>query len=202
MIPTADPVEAGGHVGQQRAAGHVDRTCFSYSPVKIRVAALVLLGAATLVAMGFVASGSLVRWLWLACLLGVACLAHLLNRRAAVEAVLTVDERGIVDRRLMSKRIDWQEIEAICPVDLDRSHVVDLRLRWPSVTLAEAGWRIRIGAACQKGYDVPAITISMLLLEGHVSELLKAVAQYRPDLLHHTNRGSILLSLPRKVAPG
>ena len=36
----------------------------------------------------------------------------------------------------------------------------------------------------------------------HASELLKAVAQYRPDLLHHTNRGSILLSLPRKVAPG
>jgi len=31
---------------------------------------------------------------------------------------------------------------------------------------------------------VPAVTISMLLLDGNVCDLLNAVAQYRPDLLH------------------
>ena len=45
---------------------------------------------------------------------------------------------------------------------------------------------------CQIGYGVPAVTISMLLLEGNVAELLNAVAQYRPDLLHDSNRASRL----------
>jgi hypothetical protein len=30
----------------------------------------------------------------------------------------------------------------------------------------------------------------MLLLDGDVSELLEAVAEYRPDLLHHVNRAT------------
>jgi hypothetical protein len=29
-------------------------------------------------------------------------------------------------------------------------------------------------------------------LDGNVSEMLGAIAQYRPDLLHHTNRGTPL----------
>ena len=60
--------------------------------------------------------------------------------------------------------------------------------RWPKTTLAGTRWLVRIGALCQLGYGVPAVTISMLLLEGNISELLAAVAQYRPDLLHHSNR--------------
>jgi hypothetical protein len=30
----------------------------------------------------------------------------------------------------------------------------------------------------------------MLLLDGDVSELLEAVAEYRPDLLHYVNRAA------------
>jgi hypothetical protein len=182
MIPTADPFD-------QQAARDVVRTCFSWSIAKIRFAAFVLLGAATPAAIGFAISSTFVKWLCLIWLLGVALLMRLLSQRATTEAVVvTIDQRGILDRRLMSKRIDWQEIEAICPVNIDRSSVVDLKLRWPEITLAETWWPVRIGAACQRGYNVPAVTISMLLLEGQVSELLYAVAQYRPDLLHHTNR--------------
>jgi hypothetical protein len=72
--------------------------------------------------------------------------------------------------------------------------VVDIRLRWPKATLAGPRWPVRIGAHCQTGYGVPAITISLLLLEGNVAEMLEAVAQYRPDLLHHTNRSSDLIA--------
>jgi hypothetical protein len=121
-------------------------------------------------------------------LVGRRCV-HLLSRRASSETVvLTIDQHGILDRRLMSKRIGWHEIEAICPVDIDRSHVVDLKLRWPETTLAKTRWPVRIGAACQRGYGIPAVTISMVLLKGHVSELLDAVGRYRPDLLHSANR--------------
>jgi hypothetical protein len=63
------------------------------------------------------------------------------------------------------------------------------------ITLGETRWPVRIGAYCQIGYGVPAVTISMLLLEGNVSEMLDAVAQYRPDLLHNTNRRTPLSAI-------
>jgi hypothetical protein len=119
-----------------------------------------------------------------------------LGRRAAADAVvLSVDHHGILDQRLMSKHITWQEIEAICPVDTDRSYVVDIELRWPKETLGEARWPVRIGAYCQMAYGVPAITISMLLLDGNVCDLLNAVAQY--DLIFCTAKIKERRSLPR-----
>ena len=157
----------------------------------MRVVALILFGLALPAVAGFSVASTQARWLFLTWLSCVAMLLTPLARRANAKAiVLTVDERGIFDRRLMSKPIVWQEIEAICPVDPKRSHVVDLRLRWPAATLAETRWAVRIGAACQNAYDVPAVTISMLLLEGHVSDLLDAIGRHRPDLLHWTNRAN------------
>jgi hypothetical protein len=163
--------------------------CFSWDANKVRAASLLLLAAAIPAAAGVFVTDPFVKWLCVAWMLGIAYLMHLLGKRANADAVvLTIDERGILDRRLMSKRIEWQEIEAICPVDVERSHVVDLKLRWPATTLAQTRWSVRIGAACQAGCDVPAITLSMLLLEGNVSDLLHAIALHRSDLLHHTNQ--------------
>jgi hypothetical protein len=180
-----DPVEASRRIGRSGEAS------FGWGLAEIRIAALVLLGAAAPAAFDFVVPDPFVKWLCALWLAGVALLMHGLVRRASAEAVvLSIDRRGILDRRLMSKRIAWQEIEAICPVDADRSHVVDIRLRWPKDTLAETRWPVRIGAYCQVAYGVPAVTISMLLLEGNVSEMLTAVARYRPDLLHRTNRSA------------
>jgi hypothetical protein len=149
----------------------------------------VLLGIAAPAAAAFPVSAPLAQWLCVAWLAGVAFLMHCLSRRARIETeVLSVDERGILDRRLMPRRIEWREIEAICPVDVDRNHVVDIRLRWPKLTLAETRWSVRIGSHCQIGYGVPAVSISMLLLDGNVADLLDVVGQHRPDLLHCTNR--------------
>jgi hypothetical protein len=88
---------------------------------------------------------------------------------------------------LISRPIAWQEIKAIWPVNADRSHTIDIELRWPKTTLRDARWSVRVGAYCQIGYGVPAVTISMLLLDGGVSDLLNAIAQYRPDLLDYSN---------------
>ena len=162
---------------------------FVWSLAKIRIAALILFGTVTPALVGFTLSTPFVRWLCLVWLLGVALLMHGLSRRASDDSVvLSVNQRGILDRRLMARRIEWQEISAICLVDTDRSHTVDIRLRWPRTTLDQTCWLVRIGAHCQIGYGVPAVTFSMLLLDGDVSELLEAVAQYRPDLLHYVNR--------------
>ena len=172
-------------------------TSFMWSLVKIRIACLVLLGAAMPATAGFAVSVSSVKWLCLAWLVGVAILIHRLSRRASADTVvLSIDQRGILDHRLMLRHIEWHEIEAICQVDPNRSHVVDIKLRWPKITLAETRWSVRIGAYCQLGYGVPAVTISTLLLEGNVSEILDAVAQYRPDLLHHADRRAPLIARP------
>jgi hypothetical protein len=169
--------------------GHAGGTSFVWSLAKIRSAALILFGAATPALVGFTFPNPFMHWLCLVWLLGVALLMHGLSKRASDDTVvLSVDQRGILDRRLMARHIEWQEIEAICPVDTDRSHTVDIRLRWPRATLDQTRWLVRIGAHCQIGYGVPAVTISMLLLAGDVSELLDAVAEYRPDLLHRVNR--------------
>jgi hypothetical protein len=162
---------------------------FTWSPAKIRIAGIVLFGAAVPAAAAFAVSAPLLKWLCLAWLVGVALLMHRLSRRIHAETeVLSVDERGILDRRLMARPIAWQEISAICSVDIDRNNVVDIRLRWPETTLAGTSWPVKIGAYCQAAYGVPAVSISMLLLDGSVCEMLEAVAQYRPDLLHATNR--------------
>jgi hypothetical protein len=79
-----------------------------------------------------------VKWLCLAWLAGVALLMQGLSRRAYdCSVVLCVDQRGILDRRLMSSHIKWQEIDAIWPVDTDHSHTVDIKLRWPKTTLGD-----------------------------------------------------------------
>jgi hypothetical protein len=172
-------------------------TSFMWSLAKIRVACLVLLGATTPAVAAFAVCGPFVKWFCLAWLVGVAFLIHCLSRRASADTVvLSVDQRGILDHRLMPRYIEWQEISAICPVDANRNHVVDIELRWPKITLAETRWPVRIGAYCQTGYGVPAVTISMLLLEGNVSEVLDAVAKYRADLLHHTNRAALHTAHP------
>jgi MFS family permease len=160
--------------------------CFAWSLRKIRVASVVLACTAIPAAAGFTLSVPFAQWLCLAWLLGVAVLLGGLGRRASADTVvLSIDERGIFDRRLMSRHFEWREIEAIGPVNIDRSRVVDIRLRWPKATLAGTRWPVRIGAHCQTGYGVPAVTISLLLLEGNVAEVLEAVAHHRPDLLHH-----------------
>ena len=172
---------------------HAGGASFVWSLPKIRIAALILFGAATPALVGFTLPTPFMQWLCLVWLLGVALLMHGLSRRASDgSVVLSVDQRGILDRRLMARRIEWQEIDAICPVDTDRSHTVDIRLRWPRTTLDQTRALVRIGAYCQIGYGVPAITISMLLLDGDVSKLLDAVAEYRPDLLHYINRAAQL----------
>jgi hypothetical protein len=187
-VPRPSPVEH--HLSETpQEIGRDGRASFVWSLAKIRVACLVLLGAAAPAVVVFLVSGASGKWLCLAWLAAVAAFMHCLSRRAlAATEVLSIDDHGILDRRLMPRRIAWQEIEGICEVDEDRNHVVDIRLRWPAVTLAQTRWPVRIGAYCQTGYDVPAVSISMLLLEGSAREMLAAVAKHRPDLLHCTNR--------------
>ena len=159
--------------------------CFSWSIEKLRFAALVLVATALPAAiLALTPSVAAVRVLGLAWLFAIARLARGISRRATSgTAVLMIDHSGILDSRLMPRRIGWHEIEMVFPVNLERGKVIDLSLRQPDTTLAGTRWLTRIGAVLQQAYGVPAITISMLLLDGQVADLLAAIARYRPDLV-------------------
>jgi len=174
---------------QALPAHHGDAVALPWSHGRIRFAALLLLGAALPAIVGFAIAGPFLKWLSLAWLAGVAALMDRLSRRASTDAVvLSIDRQGILDRRLMPRPIEWREIEAICPVDPSRSHVVEIRLRWPESTLAGTRWPVRIGAYCQRACGIPAVTINMMLLDGSIRDVLEAIARHRPDLLDPMNR--------------
>src|SRR5262245_15684491 len=95
---------------------------FSWSPVKVRRAGVALAASALPALLGCAASAAWLHGFCLAWLIVVACLLDALGRRADHGAVvLSVDRRGIFDRRLLPRRIDWQEIEGISPVNTERS---------------------------------------------------------------------------------
>jgi hypothetical protein len=169
---------------------------------KLRLASLILASLVLPTGVGFALSGPAGRWFFLTGLVSVAALMHGLVRRSdPATVVLSIDHRGILDRRLMARRIAWQEIAAVCRVDIRRSQVVDLVLSWPDDTLRGTPWLVRIGGPCQTGFDVPAVTISMLLLNGSVGDALHAIAMHRPDLLHKTNRGSLRCAFDEQQNP-
>jgi hypothetical protein len=188
MVPASQPKSLQLDLAVRPQTVHQARTSFVWSCAKIRIASLVLAAVATPATAAFAMPVPVVKWLCLAWLCGIAVLMRGLSRRANDGAVvLSVDRRGILDHRLISRHIAWQEIKTIWPVNADRNHTIDIELHWPETTLRDSRWSVRIGAYCQKGYGVPAVTVSMLLLDGSVSDLLNAIAQYRPDLLDRSN---------------
>jgi hypothetical protein len=188
MVRASQPKSLQLDLAERPQPVHQARTSFVWSHAKIRIASLVLAAVATPAAAAFAAPAPFVKWLCLVWLCGIAVLMQGLSRRVNDGAVvLSVDRRGILDHRLISRHIAWQEIKTIWPVNADRNHTIDIELRWPKTTLRDTRWSVRVGAYCQMGYGVPAVTISMLLLDGSVSDLLNAIALYRPDLLDYSN---------------
>jgi len=81
--------------------------------------------------------------------------------------VLMIDQSGILDLRLMPRRIGWHEIEMVFSGQSRSAAESSISaLRWQtSHSRARAGSHA-FGAILQQAYGVPAITISMLLLDG------------------------------------
>jgi hypothetical protein len=113
-------------------------------------------------------------------------------------AVVNQEEVTMVRATFLEERRTWEERARPARqvgVTCFRWSLAKMRI----AALVATRWSVRIGAYCQIGYGVPADTISMLLVKGNVSEVLDAVAQYRPDLLHQTNRRGILTANPQEA---
>jgi len=105
-----------------------------------------------------------------------------LERAAERQPIVTIDADGILDTRVLPRRIDWWEIEFFYPVDAARSRVVELRLRHPHRTLADAPWHVRLGLDWHREYDLPDICVSLLLLDATVPDTVEAIRRYAPYL--------------------
>ena len=85
----------------------------------------------------------------------------------------------IVAPQPMPRPIEWWEIEFFYPVNVGRSQVIELRLRHPRRTLSDAPWYLRLGL----GLNLPHVCISLLLLDGSVTQVISAIRRHAPHLV-------------------
>jgi hypothetical protein len=152
----------------------------------------VLAGAAACIAIPFMsASHALVQ---IAGLVWLGLCAHawcgLRERAVELRPIVRIDGRGILDTRLLPRPIEWREIEFFYPIDVSRSRVVELQLRHPHRTLAEAPWHMRVGLDRHRQLDLPHVCISLLLLDGTATEVIKAIRCHAPHLVPRTKANS------------
>ena len=121
-------------------------------------------------------------WLGLCAHLVVAMVERAIDRRAVVR----IDRHGILDTRVLRRPIEWWEVAALCPLDLDHSGVVELTLRHPQRTLANAPWHVRLGLGWHRQLDLPDVCINLTMLDGSARDVVAAIRRYAPHLVPRT----------------
>jgi hypothetical protein len=163
-------------------------TVIRYSERKMRTAALIAIVAAAPAFASMLSGYTTVHLIALAylLLLLLAC-AHLRwlsdTRRSAVivsDWGITISVHGL--------QLRWQDVKRIPEVRTRSAKAIDIELRWPETFSAHSSRAVRFGAWCQCALKLPAITLSLWLVEADAKTFLDAVCQHRPDLLHVNNR--------------
>jgi len=160
---------------------------FHRSPPRHRWLAIVVAAAAGLVVPVLIldsAAAQVLGAIWLGLCAHVAC-RHL-ERAAERHPVVVIDARGILDTRLLPRPIEWGEIASFYPIDVSRSHVVELRLRNPHRSLADAPCHMRLGLDWFRKLDLPDVCINLVLLDGTVTEVIEAIRCHAPHRVPRT----------------
>jgi hypothetical protein len=168
---------------EQRFATSASKLTIYRSPRR-QVLLAALVGAAACLAIPFVTASygsvQIAGVIWLGFCAHALCrqLERALDRRPIVR----IDARGILDTRILPRPIEWSEIAAFYPINVSRSRVVELELHDPHRTLAEAPRSMRIGL----DWDMPHVCISLLLLDGSVTDVIEAIRRHAPYLVPRT----------------
>jgi hypothetical protein len=165
------------------------RDLMIYRSPRRTIVLAVLVGAATYIAIPFLTTSyallQIAGAIWIGLCANTLC--GLLERAVDLRLIVRIDERGILDTRLLPRPIKWSEIDFFYPIDLGRSQVVELSLRHPHRTLAEAPWHMRVGLNWHRPLDLPHVCISLLLLDGTVTDVIEAIRCHAPHLVpRHT----------------
>jgi len=122
-------------------------------------------------------------WVQVAAAAWLGLCAHaaygLIERADERRPMVRIDARGIFDARVLPRPIEWWEIAFVYPLDLRCSRVVELHLRDPHRTLADAPWHIRSTI----DWPLPHVCISLLLLDGTVAQAVEAIRRHAPHLV-------------------
>jgi len=138
-------------------------------------------GIAACVSIPFLTANDM--WVQIAGAVWLGFCAHvlcgLLERALQDRPIIRINGHGILDTRVLPRPIEWWEIEFFYPINAGRSQVVELRLRHPHRTLADAPWYMRLGLRL----NLPHVCISLLLLDGSVTQVISAIRHHAPHLV-------------------
>jgi hypothetical protein len=118
---------------------------------------------------------------WIAALL--VLVIALLRRARSKEPVVIVDAHGIFDRRVSDQIIRWEDIRAIDTLESDNVTFAGIDLKPGADVLAHLRFLHRVMQGPNRILHFPMVSIGMHALDGSTSDLLAAVARFRPELV-------------------
>lgn len=190
MTPSfhAQPFDHSVGTRPRQVASDAASTVIRYSERKMRTAAMVAIVAAAPAFASMLSGYTAVHLIALAylLLLLLAC-AHLRWLSDARRSAVIVSDWGITIS-VHGLQLRWQDVKRIAEVRTRSAKAIDIELRWPETFSAHSSRAVRFGAWCQSALKLPAITLSLWLVEANAQTFLDAVRQHRPDLLHVNNR--------------
>ncbi len=107
----------------------------------------------------------------------VALFVSLVHRSRSLLPVITVDERGLFDRRGFKAPVPWSDIGAVEPLVVEGMSLVGIALT--DEALGAARPLLRSMKWPNRLFGMPAFSISMHPLDGSAEDLIAAIARHR-----------------------
>jgi hypothetical protein len=161
-----------------------DAVNFHWDPGKVR---LIGVGVAAIAALGLLLllqddGGAKVLGLaWTVVLLTLAI--ALLRRARETDPIVTVDARGIFDKRLSAHYIPWDNIRAVASLEAEQLTFVGIDLKPDAAVYGQLRIMHRVMRWPNRILRFPSLSIAMHVLNGTTEDLLTAVSRFRPDLI-------------------
>ena len=163
-------------------------TVLLYCRRKLRTAAIVTAVAAVPAFAAVLSTHTAVHLMALAYLVLLVLACDRLKSLAEVRrSAVVVSDYGI-SVAAQGLQLRWQDVKRISEVRTRSAKAIDIELRWPEAFRDHASRSVRFGAWCQRALRLPAITLSLWLLDAGAETFIHAVGLHRPDLLHVNNR--------------
>jgi hypothetical protein len=163
-------------------------TVLQFSPRKLRGAARVAIFAALPAFAAVMAEQPALHVIALLYLVPVVLVCSRIKSLAELrKGAIVVSPWGIT-LGAQGLQLRWQDVKRILEVRSRSAKAIDIELMWPDAFEKHASRNVRFGAWCQKALRVPAITLSLWLVDANAETFLDAVRAHRPDLLHANNR--------------
>ncbi len=111
-----------------------------------------------------------------------ALIARLEHHARSRAVVITVDSKGLFDRRMTVAPLAWPDIAGIEEFEAEHMRYVGVELRDPAAATSRLRWLPWTARPLHRIFGFPALSISTSLLDGTTDDLLAAIQRLRPGL--------------------